>query len=157
MCSNPVLLSILTDSLTRSSIKHLRVNSRCLIGYSTVHRVCDGNVEISSEYQALPSDGRAQSTVTLCRAQGLDGELITRANIKSVFETSCAGTAKHTQRTWAGGGGDRMIVCAGNAVLSVWKPHTAPIVALGMALIRARAEHMRRFSAQHPAGHTVIT
>ena len=29
---NPVLLSILTDSLARSSIKHLRVNSRCLIG-----------------------------------------------------------------------------------------------------------------------------
>ena len=27
---NPVLLSILTDSLARSSIKHLRVNSRCL-------------------------------------------------------------------------------------------------------------------------------
>ena len=30
--SNPVLLSKLTDSLARSSIKHLRVNSRCLIG-----------------------------------------------------------------------------------------------------------------------------
>ena len=29
---NPVLLSILTDSLARSSIIHLRVNSRCLIG-----------------------------------------------------------------------------------------------------------------------------
>ena len=28
--SNPVLLSILTDSLARSSITHLRVNSRCL-------------------------------------------------------------------------------------------------------------------------------
>ena len=29
---NPVLLSILTDSPARSSIKHLRVHSRCLIG-----------------------------------------------------------------------------------------------------------------------------
>ena len=29
---HPVLLSLLTDSLARSSIRHLRVNSRCLIG-----------------------------------------------------------------------------------------------------------------------------
>ena len=33
---NPVLLSILTDPLARSSIKHLRVNFRCLIGRARV-------------------------------------------------------------------------------------------------------------------------
>ena len=34
--ANPVLLSLLTDSLARSSIKHLRVHSRCLIGCESV-------------------------------------------------------------------------------------------------------------------------
>ena len=36
--NDPVLLSILTDSLARSSMNHLRVNSRCLIGRGGVRR-----------------------------------------------------------------------------------------------------------------------
>ena len=51
---NPVLLSILTDSLARSSRKHLRVNSRCLIGKrGKGRRLCGGDSEVPRKQEVL--------------------------------------------------------------------------------------------------------
>ena len=66
--SNPVLLSLLQDSLARSSIQHLRVNSRCLLykrlrgktGARVLQLVLCQDILLSGRQQGL--EGRTANT-----------------------------------------------------------------------------------------------